>query len=148
MKSTQSKINEAEKRLTQLKEQLKKENEKNDWIKIPELKIEIQSKIHHKNKIYTECEKDLSEGESIPTYVQTQWLRNSKYKDQLNLGDSYEFVQNPDNISKENGYVARFYADSGYADLGCGGGSSDSDSDLGVRFVRRTKAKKVTKTSK
>jgi len=142
MKTTQQKIDEAEKKLTQLKEDLKKENDKSDWIKIPELKIEVQSKIHHKNKTYPECEKDLSNGESIPTYEQIQWLRNSKYKDQLNLDDSYEFVQNPDNISKKNDYVAWFYAGSDYANLYCDRGSSDSGSDLGVRFVRSLKVKK------
>lgn len=139
---TQQKIDEAEKKLTQLKEDLKKENDKSDWIKIPELKIEIQTKIHHKDKTYSECEKDLSKGESIPTYEQIQWLRNSKYKDQLNLDDSYEFVQNPDNISKKNGYVAGFCANSGYAYLDCGVGSSYSVSYLGVRFVRSLKVKK------
>ena len=142
MKSTQQKIDETEEKLKQLKDQLRKESEKSDWISIPELKIEVQTKIHHKNKTYAECEKDLGKDESIPTYEQIQWLRNSKYKDQLNLDDSYEFVQNPDNISKENGYVARFYADSGYAYLYCNVDSSVSYSDLGVRFVRRTKEKK------
>ena len=139
MKSTQEKIDEAEKKLTQLKEQLKKEQDKSEWVKIPELKIEVQNQIHHKDKTYAECEKDLIKGESIPTYEQIQWLRNSKYKDQLNLDDSYEFVQNPDNISKKNGYVARFSADSDCANLDCNGDSSDSDSDLGVRFVRKLK---------
>ena len=139
MKTTQQKVDEAEKKLTKLKDELKKESEKNDWIKIPELKIEIQTKIHHKNKTYVECENDLSKGESIPTYEQIQWLRNSKYKDQLNLDDSYEFVQNPDNIGKENGYVARFFAGSDFAYLYCVRNSSVSGSDLGVRFVRRTK---------
>ncbi len=142
MKSTQDKIEEAETKLKQLKEQLKKESEKSDWIKIPELKIEVQTKIQHKNNTYVDCEKHLSDGESIPTYEQIQWLRNSKYKDQLNLDDSYEFVQKPDNISKENGYVARFYANSDYADLNCDRNSSYSDSNLGVRFVRRTKGKR------
>ena len=139
MKSTQKKIDVAEEKLKQLKEQLQKESEKNDWIKIPELKVEIQTKIHHKDKTYAECEKDLSEGELIPTYEQIQWLRNSKYKGQLNLDDSYEFVQNPDNISKENGYVARFFAYSDCAYLLCDWDSSYSDGCLGVRFVRRTK---------
>jgi len=142
MKATQDKINETEKKLKQLKEQLKKESEKNYWINIPELKIEVQARIHHKNKTYTECEKDSSKGESIPTYEQIQWLRNSKYKDQLNLDDSYELVQNPDNISKENGYVARFYADSDCANLYCYWYSSYSVFNLGVRFVRRSKGGK------
>jgi len=131
------------KELENLKEQLKKETDKSEWLKIPELKIEIQIEIHHKNQTYTNCEKDLNTGESIPTYEQIQWLRNSKYKNQLNLDDTYEFVQNPDNISKENGYVARFYAYSDCACLSCDWGSSGSGSVLGVRFVRKLKVEKL-----
>ena len=146
MKSTQKKIEKKEKELKELKEKLKKEQDKDtsEWLYIPELKIEVQTKIHHKNKTYSECEKDLNKGESIPTYEQIQWLRNSKYKDQLNLDDTWEFVQNPDNISKENNYVARFYADSDYAVLDCDRDSDDSNSTLGVRFVR----KKIPKGNK
>jgi len=81
--------------------------------------LKSKTKIHNKNKIYKECEGDLSKGESIPTYEQIQWLRNSKYRDQLNLLDTWEFVQNPDKISKEKNYVAGFCTDSGYADLDC-----------------------------
>ncbi len=137
MKTTQEKIEKKEQELKELKDKLKKEQDTSEWIYIPELKIEIQNKIHHKNKTYKECEEDLSKGESITTYEQIQWLRNSKYKNQLNLIDTWEFVENPDNISKENGYVARFCADSDCADLGCGGGSDYSGSTLGVRFVRK-----------
>ena len=140
VKTTEQKIEETENNLKKLREQLKKEetkSEKSVWLYIPELKIEIQTKIHHKNKTYAECEKDLSKGESIPTYEQIQWLRNSKYKNKLNLDDTWEFVQNPDNISKENGYVAGFGAGSDCAYLDCDGGSSYSYSDLGVRFLRK-----------
>lgn len=137
MKTIQEKIEKKEKELKELKEKLKKEQDIFEWIYILELKIEVQTKIHHKNKKYKECEDDLSKGESIPTYEQIQWLRNSKYKDQLNLIDTWEFVQNPDNISKENNYVARFYANSVYADLNCYRGSDYSNSTLGVRFVRK-----------
>ena len=133
----QKQIEKKEKELKELKENLKKETDKTEWLDIPELKIEVQTKIHHKDKTYAGCEKDLSKGESIPTYEQIQWLRNSKYKNQLNLDDTWEFVQNPDNISKENGYVAGFDADSDCAYLYCNGGSSDSYSVLGVRFVRK-----------
>ncbi|HDK42117.1 MAG TPA: hypothetical protein ENG87_01955 [Candidatus Pacearchaeota archaeon] len=137
METTQKKIEETEKKLKELKEKLKKETDKSSWLHIPELKIEIQTKIHHKDKTYAECENDLSKGESIPTYEQIQWLRNSKYKEQLNLIDTWEFVQNPDKISKDNGYVAGFVAGSCYADLDCCGYASNSNSYLGVRFVRK-----------
>ena len=137
MKSIHQKIGETEKKLKELREQLKKETDKTEWLYISELKIEVQTKIHHKDKTYVECEKDLSKGESIPTYEQIQWLRNSKYRDQLNLLDTWEFVQNPDNVSKENNYVAGFCAGSDFAYLDCGRYSGYSDSALGVRFVRK-----------
>jgi len=138
----QKQIEKKEKELEKLKEQLKKENDKSEWIYIPELKIEVQTKIHHKGKTYVECERDLGKEESIPTSEQIQWLRNSKYKEQLNLLDTWEFVQNPDNISKENGYVARFCAYSDYAVLGCVRDSGYSGSGLGVRFIRKKNFKK------
>lgn len=141
-KKIQKQIEKKEKELKELKEQLKEETDKTEWLYISELKIEVQTKIHHKGKTYAECEKDLSKEELIPTYEQIQWLRNSKYKDQLNLLDTWEFVQNPDNISKENGYVARFYAGSDYAVLYCYWDSDGSYSALGVRFVRKKISKK------
>ncbi len=136
---TQKQIEKKEKELKELKEQLKKETDKTGWLYIPELKIEVQTKIHHKDKTYAECEKDLSKGESIPTYEQIQWLRNSKYRDQLNLLDTWEFVQNPDKISKDNDYVARFDAGSDCANLGCDWDSSYANSGLGVRFAKKLK---------
>ncbi len=140
MKTTSQKIEETEKKLKQLKELLKKETDKTEWLYISELKIEIQTKIHHKDKSYDDLVKEYRKEyleENLPTYAQLQFLRNSKYKDQLNLGNTWEFVKQEDKISKENGYVAWFVADSDYAYLGCGRYSSGSDSDLGVRFVRK-----------
>ncbi|HJX50265.1 MAG TPA: hypothetical protein VJ438_02270 [Candidatus Nanoarchaeia archaeon] len=109
-----------------------------EWIEIPELGIEVQTKIHHLNKTLAVAMQDLKEGESVITYEQVQWLRNSKYRDQLNLTKTWEFVYpNPDKISADNGYVARFYASSGCASLDCYGYSDYSYSTLGVRFVRK-----------
>lgn len=142
MKSIQKQIEQKEKELTKLKEELKKESDKSEWLYIPELKIEVQTKIHHLDKTLSEAMKDLKKGESVITYKQVQWLRNSKYMEQLNLEDTYEFVYpNPDKISSENDYVARFYADSDYANLDCDRNASDSNSDLGVRFVRKRSKK-------
>ena len=134
MKSTQDKINEAEKKLKDLKNQLQKENDK----------IEIQTKIHHKGKSYDELKEEFGEEyleAHLPTYNQLQILRNLEHEKRYKLGliDTWEFVKQEDVISKKNGYVAWFYADSGCAGLDCDGDSSGSSSDLGVRFVRRTK---------
>ena len=147
MKSTQTKIDEAKKKLKELENQLQKENDKSDWIEIPELKIEIQTKIHHKGKSYDQLKEEFGEGyleKHLPTYNQLQKLRNLEHKGEYKLGliDTWEFVRQEDMISKKNGYVAWFYGGSGYADLDCGRVSSSSGSYLGVRFVRRTKGGK------
>lgn len=134
----QEQIEKKEKEIKELKEKLKEESDKTEWIYIKELKIEVQPKIHHLNKTLAVAMKDLKKGESVVTYEQVQWLRNSKYKDQLNFVDTWEFVYpNPDKISADNGYVARFSAGSDCAYLYCFGNSDNSDSTLGVRFVRK-----------
>ena len=142
----QEQIEKKEKEIQELKEKLKEESDKTEWLYVPELDLEVQTKIHHKNKILSEAMKDLKAGESVITYDQVQWLRNSKYRDQLNLKETWEFVYpNPDKISADNGYVARFCAGSDYADLGCSGDSDYSYSTLGVRFVRKKNSKKAGK---
>lgn len=147
MTTTQKKIDDTKKKLKELENQLQKENDKSDWIKIPELKIEIQTKIHHKGKSYSELKEEFGEEyleKHLPTYDQLQKLRNLEYNGKYKLGliDTWEFVKQQDEISKKNGYVARFYANSGCANLNCGRSSSFSNSYLGVRFVRRTKVGK------
>ena len=147
MKTTQEKVIEAKKNLKELELKLQKEQDKSEWIKIPKLKIEIQSKIHHKGKSYNELKEEFGEEyleEHLPTYNQLQTLRNLEHKKKYKLGliDTWEFVKQEDLISRKNGYVARFCADSGYAGLDCSRDSDYSYSGLGVRFVRRTKEKK------
>lgn len=140
-------IEKKEKELKTLKEKLKIEQDKSDWIKIPELKIEVQTKIHHKGKSYNELKEEFGEDylkEHLPTYAQVQKLRNLEHKGKYELGlkKTWEFVKQEDLISEGNGYVARFCAGSGYAYLNCDGSSSVSNSYLGVRFVRKLGDKK------
>ncbi len=121
------------------------------WLDIPELKIYVEIEVHDKNKSWDKL--GLSEREEeLLTYDEVVWLANSKYAKQLKMDGSSSkddfFFKQPFDLSRKNGYVARFYAVSDVADLDCGLYSSDSGSDLGVRFVRRTKGKKVSKTSK
>jgi len=111
--------------------------EDSEWLYIPELKIEVQKKIHHLNQTLSFAMKDLKKGESVITYEQIQWLRNSKYVKELNLLDTWEFVYpNPDKISG-NKYVAGFSANSDRAVLYCDRYLTSSNSSLGVRFVRK-----------
>ncbi len=142
-KTTEQEIKETETKLKELKAKKVIAENKSDWVKVQELGIEIQNKIHHKNKSYDDLVKEFGKEfleENLPTYAQLQFLRNSKkYCEKLSLIDTWEFVKQEDEISKKNGYVARFCADSDYCSLSCGRYSGDSGSYLGVRFVRKAK---------
>ncbi len=143
IKTTEQKIKETEAKLKELKAKKVIEEDKSDLVKIPELGIEIQNKIHHKNKSYddliNEFGKELLE-KNLPTYAQLQFLRNSeKYCKKLNLIDTWEFVKQEDKISKKNGYVAWFVAYSDCCGLVCGRFSGYSGSFLGVRFCKKIK---------
>ena len=120
-----------------------------NWLEIPELKIFVEIKVHDKNRSWDDLELSEREDELL-TSEEVIWLANSKYAKQLKMDGSSSkddfFFKQPFDLSRKNGYVARFDADSGYADLVCGRDSSNSYSYLGVRFVRRTKGKKVSKT--
>ena len=114
------------------------------WLDIPELKISVEVEVHDKNKSWdnlglTDREKELL------TVEQCIWLANSKYAKQLKMDGSSSdddfFIQQPFDLNRKNGYVARFYVDSGYADLICYGDSGDSDSSLGVRFAKKIQKK-------
>ena len=132
-KEINKQIKNYEKKIKELKLQLEE-----DFIKIPELKIKIQKSIHHKNKSYNDLVEEYGEEyleKHLPTYVQLQWLRNSKYCKELNLIDPWEFIKQEDLISKKNGFVAGFVANSFGASLYCNGDRSYSDDSLGVRCV-------------
>lgn len=146
MKTTEQKIKEKESELQSLKLTLIEEKDKSNWIKIPTLKIEIQNKIHHKNKSYDELKEEFGEDyleNNLPTYAQLQYLRYSKeYCKKLGLINTWEFVKQEDLIAKKKGRVARFVANSGGLYLNTYWDSVVSDSDLGVRFVRKIKGDK------
>ena len=125
----------------------KKEVDNEEWIKIPELGIEVQKDVNNKNKSWDEL--GLSEKEDqLLTSEQCIWLANSKYAKALKMDGSSSnddfFIKQPFDLNRKNGYVARFYAGSGCADLYCDWDASDAGSDLGVRFVR----KKISKSKR
>ena len=140
IKEKQEQINKLNRDIEDVKKDL--ENQKNKVLtKIVKLSIgtyEVETKIHHLGKTYAECEKDCSKYWEIATYSILQELRNTQ-PNEFNLVDTWEFVQQPDLISKKNNFVARFYAGSDWAYLVCNGDPSCSYSSLGVRFVRRIK---------
>ena len=138
----QKQIEKKEKELKGLKEKLREENEKDIWLEILEKGIKITNKLQFTGKTYPEILKEVDEGE-IADYNLLQELRNEGFKSNWEkygfLKDTWAFVPNPDEVSKANGYVARFYVDSGYAYLDCNRDSDYSYSTLGVFLVKKLK---------
>ena len=120
-------------------EQKKKENQiETKIVNTPFGKFEVETKIHHLNKTYTECEKDCPKGWEIATYEILQYLRNNQAKE-FNLINTWEFVKQPDKISNKNKFVAVFFAYSDGANLYCDRIPSSTNDGLGVRWIRRIK---------
>ncbi len=94
------------------------ENDLSKWLDIPELKIFVEIEVHDKNKSWDELGLSKREKELL-TVEQCIWLANSKYAKKLKMDGSSSsddfFIQQPFNLSRKNGYVAGFYAGSGYA---------------------------------
>jgi hypothetical protein len=116
------------------------------WLDIPELGISVEIEVHDKNKSWNKLGLKEREKELLD-YNQCIWLANSKYAKQLKMDGSSSsddfFIQQPFNLNRKNGCVARFYAGSVCAGLYCGEVADNSGSSLGVRF-----AKKILKKSK
>ena len=122
------------------------ENDQREWLDIPELKISVELEVHNKNKSWDELGLKDREKELLTT-EQCIWLANSKYAKKLKMDGSSSnddfFIQQPFNLSRKNGRVARCCASSDYAYLSCGSYSYYSDSTLGVRFVRKKIKSKI-----
>jgi hypothetical protein len=138
----QNQIEKKEKELKELKAKLREENEKDIWLEIPERGIEITIKLQFRGKTYPEILKEVDESE-IANYELLQELRNEGFKSNWKkygfLKDTWAFVPNPDEVSRKNGYVARFVVDSDYAILDCYGYSDYSYSSLGVFLIKKIK---------
>ena len=119
-----------------------KQNSKG-WLDIPELGISVEIEVHDKNESWD----DLGLGErekELLTYDQCVKIANiPKYAKKLKMDGSSNkddfFIQQPFDLNRKNGYVAGFNMDSDYANLYCVRYSDGSDSNLGVRFVRKIK---------
>ena len=116
------------------------------WLDIPELKLSVEIEVHDKNKSWDDLGLKDKEKELL-TYDQCVKIANTpKYAKILKMDGSSSnddfFIQQPFDLSRKNGYVARFCAGSSYAGLNCNVYSGYSGSTLGVRFVRPLKISK------
>ncbi len=147
VKTIEQKIQETEDKLKELKAKKFLEDNKfneSEWIKIPNTGYEVTKDVLHKGKSYDEImelkkpEEELLTLKIIGIICENPSLLKVLKMDSSSTNDDFFFKQ-PFPQNKKKGYVARFYAYSDYANLDCGGDSSDSVSYLGVRFLREKK---------
>ena len=147
-KKLKEQIKKKEEELKELKAKLREESEKDIWLEIPERGIKITTKLQFTGKTYSKILKEVDESE-IADYKLLQELRNEGFKSNWEkykfLEDTWAFVPNPDEVSKANGYVARFSVGSDNAGLDCYWDSGCSDSALGVFLVKKLKTNESKK---
>jgi len=149
IKSLEKKKEEIDKKINSLNIKLNNESAKSEWIGIPGTDYEVTKNVLHKGKSYDEImqlkkpEEELLTLKMIGIICENPNLLKELKMDSSSTNDDF-FFQQPFPQKENIGAGARFYAGSDYADLGCDGDSSDSDSSLGVRFVR----KKISKGKK
>ena len=147
IKKLESKKEEIDKKINSFKIELENESNKSEWIKIPGTNYEVTKNVLYKGKSYNEIiklkkpEEELLPLKIIGIICEHPDLIKELKMDSSSTKDDFFFKQ-PFPQNEKNGYVAWFVADSDCAVLGCGMGSSGSDSDLGVRFIRRMKGNK------
>ena len=107
-------------------------------IKIKELKIEVETEIHDKNKCLEDIE--IPEGWRLLRIDEIIFLfNNKKYNKLLNLKDTWEFIEQPFELNKENSLVGRFDAVSDWVILDCDCHPQVAVASLGVRFCKEIK---------
>ncbi len=145
VKTIEQKIQETEDKLKELKaKKFLEDNKSNEseWIKIPNTDYEVTKDVLHKGKSYDEImelkkpEEELLTLKIIGIICENPSLLKVLKMDSSSTNDDFFFKQ-PFPQNEKKGYVARFYAYSDGANLGCDEGSSGSNSYLGVRFLRK-----------
>ena len=117
--------------------EIERETIKIKELNIKELNIEVETNIQQKGKSFNEIK--IPKGWRLLTMEEIKFLHNSKYKEDLNLVDTWEFIEQPLELNKKNDYVAGFNADSYWANFVCYWGPDDRFDSLGVRFCRDLK---------
>lgn len=106
-----------------------------ETIKVKELCIEVETEIHDKGKALLNIK--IPKGWRLLRSEEIIFLHNNEeYKKKLNMGHTWEFIEQPFNLNKEKGYVARFDASPGCVSLYYDRNPSSMLSSLGIRFCK------------
>ena len=109
---------------------------------ISELNIQVETEIHDKGKPLEQIE--IPEGWRLLKINEITFIHNNeKYRKQLNMEDTWEFIEQPFDFNKVRGFTTRFYVGAGRVDLYCDCTAQGSIPTLGVRFCRDIKNVKI-----
>ncbi|MDZ4331714.1 MAG: hypothetical protein U0945_14175 [Flavobacterium sp.] len=139
-------IQQLKRKREELDKQIAEIENKNNWLAVPELNIEVEIKIHNKNKSWNDCLKEgIFKEEDLLTVEQFIFLANHKeYSKILKMDGSSSsddfYIQQPFNQNRNK--VAVFVAYSGGAGLYCNRNPADRDESFGVRRCRKLKVNK------
>ena len=128
---------------------LDSDDEGNLWLYIPELRIEIQKDVHHKDYSYDKLKEIYGKGfeKMLLTKNQVEFLRDhSEYSKifKLKTWNNDFYIQQFDEDNKKRGYVAGFYSYRYWSGFGSYWGSNDSNDFRGVRFCRKKLSKGIS----
>ena len=142
IKNLENKKTEIDEKINSLSLKLSNESESAEWIGIPDTDYEVTKQVIHKGKSYNDILKlmkpkeELLTLELIGTICENPDLFKTLKMDSSSTNDDFFFKQ-PFSQNEKKGYVARFYAYSSYAYLGCLEYSDIAGSYRGVRFCRK-----------
>lgn len=114
-----------------------------EWLKIPELGIEVEIKVHDKGKSYNELNLKDKEDMLLDINEVIFLANNPEYSKILKMDGSSSFddfiFKQPLDKNRKLGYIALwFYYPRGRSDLCCWGrGLDDFSNAFGVRFKRK-----------
>lgn len=98
----------------------------------------MEKEIHDKGKPLEKIK--IPEGWRLLKISEITFIHNNeKYRKQLNMEDTWEFIEQPFDFNKSRGFTTRFYVGAGRVDLYCDGTAQGSIPTLGVRFCRDLK---------
>ncbi len=109
--------------------------EKIKTIVIEELNIEVETYVHDKGKKLLDIK--IPEGWRLLTIQELIFLHNNKkYRDQLNMENTWEFIEQPLEFNKEKGQVVGFYSSPFGATFYCNRSPIDPIPSMGIRLCR------------
>jgi hypothetical protein len=118
---------------------------KERWIKISELEIEVEIKVHDRGKSWKELKLSKRETKLLTTEQCILLANNPIYSKILKMDGSSDtddfFIQQPFSLSKKNKYVTELNINSVGISIYCYGNPSYHSNSLGVRFCRKIRKK-------